>query len=372
MPKSKLLLADTSIMVESDLPDIKLWASLYNDQAITYQSLVDRTGRIQMPYDIGLHEKFKMPTDLTGFNMGYEELCNAQAQRLLDLSERLNVPIYVMYSGGIDSTMMLISFIKQATTAQKKNNLVVALSPDSITENPNFYYKHIRPHLRIKSSEENTSWFDKTKIIVGGEHNDQLLGTDVPSKINETIPFDLVMQPHTNRILVEYFKVKKMSDEHANWWYDLLAWHATHAPCEIKSTFDLLWWFNFCFKWQTVFLRMLLRVDPPQKPNIDQEFCNTYYHHFFGHEDFQKWSMLNPHLKIKNDWNTYKFHVKDTIYKFTEDKDYWINKTKRASLYKLFLQKPVAKAITEDWQFLDTFSAEDYYVPENSFSKGYR
>jgi PP-loop superfamily ATP-utilizing enzyme len=47
-----------------------------------------------------------------------------------------------MYSGGIDSTLVIISLLKNASE-EERNNITILLSENSIGENPNFYKDHI-------------------------------------------------------------------------------------------------------------------------------------------------------------------------------------------------------------------------------------
>lgn len=355
-----------------DQPDIRLWADLLTNDSITGVSLIDRMGLVQMPYNFKLYEPFRMPTDLTGHSLTYEECCQKRAAELLDLSDRLNKPIYVCYSGGIDSTLVVISFLKQRGLAQLKKQLVIVLTPDSIDENPVFYKEYIRDHLPVVSGERLGTYFDGQRIVVGGEHNDQLFGTDIMDKLVKHINIDKAFEPYHRDALIPYMVNYEMPESSANWWYDMFVWHAKQAPCEIKTTFDLLWWFNFCFKWQTVYFRMLLRVDNSLRHLVNHEFVETYFHHFYSTEDFQKWSMLNPQLKIRNNnWKDYKFHAKDVIYNFNRDADYRDNKIKRRSLFKLFIGKDTPDGLSGNFDYLYKLDRADFYIEDNSFKRQY-
>ena len=43
---------------------------------------------------------------------------------------------------------------------------------------------------------------------------------------------------------------------------------------------------------------------------------------FFITDDFQKWSIVNDNLKIKDTLESYKFTAKDYIFDYTSDADY--------------------------------------------------
>ena len=152
----------------------------------------------------------------------------------------------------------------------------------------------------------------------------------------------------------------------------MLVWSAETSPCQIKTSFDLFWWLNFNFKWQSVFFRILLRVNKDERKNINLEFINNYFHHFYSGVNFQKWSMTHPHLKIKDSWLSYKFYVKDLIYQFTQDGIYREQKVKWGSLYKLFIAKNTPVGLTTNFEYLDVIDKDYFYNPNNSFKDVYR
>lgn len=364
----KLLIGNCNTLTTFDSPDAKAWGEIYNMIRIN-TSMVDRSGATTIPFGISIYPGFEVPTDLTGFTKTYEECCNDRVLELVAKAEKLNVPIYLLYSGGIDSTIVLISFMKALSPEKLRERIVVCMNHDSIVENQRFYYEHIRTKCNIASSDTMSSLFDGTKMIVGGEHNDQLHGSDLIGGILRKWPQFDFNQPYTREIIVSCFKRLGMqSDDHINLWYDVIQQSVKQAPCEIKSVFDFFWWLNFSYKWQSVFFRILLRVDKPLRKNINQTFIDNYYHHFFSGVDFQKWSMLNPDLKIKTTWNTYKHHVKDLIYAYNGDALYRDQKLKQGSLYRLFLQKETPMAMTDKFEYIYDLDPTDFYQVNNSFS----
>ena len=365
---------------EDDSPDVRLWADIMTSDSLTGVSIVDRCGLIEMPYNFKIYEPFRMPMDLSGTSYTYEQCCQRRAQELLDLSDRLNKPLYICYSGGIDSTMMLVSFLKQRDITRLREQLYVVMTPDSINEYPLFYKKYIQENLRYVTGEKLSTYFDGKKIIVGGEHNDQLFGTDLVDKLVRVIDINRVFEPYSRDFLVKYLtscgatatSSLTVPEASANWWYDMLAWHASKAPCEIRTNFDLLWWFNFCFRWQTVYFRMLLRIDTELMDRVDDEFVRDHFHHFYSTEDFQRWSMLNPQLKIRNNnWSDYKFHAKDLIFNYTGDPVYRDNKIKRRSLFRLFIGKDTPDGLSSSYEYLYNIDREKFYNPNNSFKNNY-
>ena len=361
-----LYIANAGSLLNYDSPEVRSWASIYNLIALNV-SLVDRTNTVKVPFNFKIYPPFEFAAIASADTLTYEECCERRVRELLALQDRCGLPIVLLYSGGIDSTLVLISFAKVLSAAQLKERVHVYLSNDSILENPRFYYDFVRKNCTIRASEDFTTVLDGRHIMVGGEHNDQLFGSDLIGKIAQRHPFSVVHRPYTKEFLVKFFVETGLTAEAADHWYEILDAHikATNAP--VTTVFEFFWWLNFIFKWQSVYFRILLRIDKPRREVINQSFCDQCYHHFFSPAYFQKWSMDNPGLKIKDTWTSYKFTAKDLIYDFNKDEDYWKHKIKIGSLSRLFLQKDTAVGLSSDFQFLDSLQGPDLYNPNNSF-----
>jgi hypothetical protein len=77
--------------------------------------------------------------------------------------------------------------------------------------------------------------------------------------------------------------------------------------------------------------------------------------------------MTNPHLRVKNDWTSYKFHAKEMIYRFTNDIVYRDEKLKRGSLFKLFLGNLSTKGLTTDFEYVTKPDPHLLYLSDNNF-----
>ena len=247
---NSLYLANVQDLISSNDDSHSPYNDIYKKVLHTNVSLVDRTEKIVMPYKFQLYSDFKMPTDLTNFNMSYTDCLLERAEELYSLSVKLKVPLKIYYSGGIDSTLILVSFLMIQEKKNIKENIIVSMSPESIRENPNFYYQHILPNFKLESSENFSNDFDKKCIIVGGEFNDQLFGSIAIYKVYAASwDFSSVLKSYNSGLVRDFFLSKGMSEKSANWWYDMLVYQAETAPCKIKSTFDLL-----CFLISFIFI----------------------------------------------------------------------------------------------------------------------
>jgi len=354
-------------LVQLARPDVALWAEIYKFLGVNVTH-VDRVGDFHIPFDFRLYEPLRLPLDLAGFADSYEDCCARRAAEIARLQEKKQVPIALLYSGGIDSTLALVSFAKELG-AQLKDRLTVYLSPESIRENPAFYYSFIRKRCRMESSEHFDDLFDGSCLVVTGEHNDQLFGSDIVGRLSRYQAFDKVSEAYSRGNIVQCFRHAGMSDAAANAWFDALDASARRAPCAVKTVFEFFWWFAFVFKWQCVYFRTPLRVHRAQQRNVTAAFLDTYYHTFYGTREFQKWSMANPQLKVQETWRTYKFPAKQLIYEFNRDEDYFRYKVKTGSLGGLFMQKQAPLALTTDFEFVYDLAPEALYLEDNSFRR---
>ena len=127
-----------------DYPDIKIFETITNNMSGGW--LADRTSIVQLPFRTEIIQKHVMPDFSTIESLSLEECCSKKAHELLSD----NSPIYLLYSGGIDSTLALVSLIKAGI---RKDQLTVVCNTDSIRENPTFFYTHIKSKFKLMSSE---------------------------------------------------------------------------------------------------------------------------------------------------------------------------------------------------------------------------
>jgi hypothetical protein len=360
----KLLLSKNDAFKDHTKADVTAWYSIYKLINLNV-SLVDRCDQIKNPY--AFHNYFPMPTVPTGFDKTYKEICVERASQLLDHAKKLNKPIVILYSGGIDSTAVVISFLLATTDT---SNITIALNTASITENPNFYYSHIRGRFKLLPSERTLDMLTGDCVMVGGEFNDQLFGSDIMGEYQKFAPVEQLFVPYAESNIVPFLEHAGMETAQAKQWYSLLDNHIrTQNRCEIKYVKDFFWWLNFAFKWQSVYFRIIART--ARRELIDQTFLDNYYHQFYNTDDFQCWSMMNPDKKIATDWRGYKITAKELILEYTNDQEYFENKVKMGSLSGIFRLRgvPDALGINEDgtFEFVDTLDKSDYYDPDNSF-----
>jgi hypothetical protein len=84
----------------------------------------------------------------------------------------------VLWSGGIDSTVALISLTKAASSSVLRSRIEVVCSAHSIREYPGFFADHITGTFStLVTTRAIGETLDHRGLIVTGEHGDQLFGS---------------------------------------------------------------------------------------------------------------------------------------------------------------------------------------------------
>jgi hypothetical protein len=339
------------------------WNKIYNliSQAVVMN---DRTGLLKQPINIEIYPNCKLP-ELAFTDITYDMCADRRAKELYDLSVKLDKPLGIMWSGGIDSTMIMVSFLRNYSLSELKGRLKVITSTEAILENPNFYAKYILPNFDFINSEYVPWLFDGSVILVTGELNDQLFGSDMIKMYLAMHDADTVNGPFNRDHIFKYVDSKIQDAKVSNIIVNAVIDASKKYGIELEKNNDFFWWYNFCFKWQCVNFRIHTLANPKFFPTITQEWSDNHVHHFYQTDSFQLWSINNPDVRYITDWKNYKQRAKESIYAFDKDEGYFINKIKRPSLQTVFHQRLVAEAITTDFELLDTFDPNDFYNSSN-------
>jgi hypothetical protein len=304
--------------------------------------------------------RFKLP-DFSRFDKSYREVCIERAIELNELSNSTKKPIIVLWSGGIDSTTVIVSLL---LTTNNYDNIIIALNGLAISENYRFYKDHIFPNFKIMSSDIVFENFNTDNIIVGGEFNDQLFGADFIEKFQKQYTMKQAKSALNSDLIVDFFVKQGLNKDNAIKWFELLKNSIDNYNSDLVLTnYDFFWWYNFTQKWQHVYFRTLLSCD-----HLTDEFLDNNYQQFFNTTNFQLWSMNSGDQKIGNSWSEYKQIAKQFIFDYNRDDDYYRNKVKIGSLYHILSKrKTYPLGITSDLKFIYELDPNQYYNSDNSF-----
>jgi len=349
------------------LPGVRRF-SLFSKIGLAGTMLLDRTGTIRTP--MKTVSTFPMPK-FRIFPQSLEEVCNARAQELLNRADALGVRLYLFYSGGIDSTLMLISIFKHASSEQR-NNITILLTEASILENPNFFHEHIRGKFALEVSTMFPYLLGTKGLFVGAEQNDLVFGSDFLRPFIKKRGLEKLLQPYDRDLVISHFtdRLEDTPDAatEATFYMELFERLKDRAPMPIRSNFDFFWWVSFCLKWQFISVRMLAFTADRNASLITKDYVRNYYTHFYDTGEFQLWSMNNLDKRIRDDWKTYKWPCKDIIYEYTKDADYRDNKTKKGSLFSLLVRQNPFHFIDESFGLHRNLPVAEYTTSENDFA----
>lgn len=269
------------------------------------------------------------------------ELCYASAQNILKNAE--SKKIYVTWSGGIDSTLVLSELLKYTPGDQ----LVVMMDNNSIKEYPDFYNKYIKDKLKNTEMDFYTDnplrEAIKDGIVVTGHLMDPVFGANIyqaipEEKLKQSIPDFLKNLNLTSRL--RYTKLLNA------------------CPRAIENVKDFFWWMDYTLNYQSEQLMWLLEIH-------DMVLDKNLFH-FGAGEDWNNYAVSTP-AEIKwpgYDFRKYKQVVKDHIFDFTKDEFYTKEKIKMPSWrhYRTNEQRLKDKAV-----WIDTDWKRGYLPPNFNF-----
>jgi hypothetical protein len=348
-----------------DLPGFSTFRHLFGFFAANF-SFTDRTNTVVSPVKTTLLPQCALP-NFAKIDYDFEELCNNRARWLLDHCEKTNRKLVVMYSGGIDSTMIMTTILKVATQKELNERVLVILNNMSICENPNFYNNHIIKKCNVDSSNKLGAFLGNDKyVVINGEGGDQLFGSAVNNYFFNASSrgSNYVFSEPTHDKIVASFDSWTNDIKATEKIIDLLDKVVAAAPIPITTVYHYFWWINFALKWQSVYARTPAYTHPRFQPTLKLE---DNFFTFFHFPEAQLWAMNNTDKFIKDSWPSYKYIVKDIIYDFNKDEDYRDNKLKIGSLQHVIALMPLAKCVGINNEFHYDKYPDDIWEMNNDF-----
>jgi hypothetical protein len=315
--------------------------------------LIDRTKTVDFYYHTKLLPEYELPNFNTSA-ISFEECCVNRAKELVNINDK----IYLLWSGGIDSTCSVVSFLQADVPL---DNITIICNKDSVREYALFYNKFILGKFNIMATEEfmlKASAGVLPGTIVNSEHADQLFGSPFANILLRGQQRDLLLEPYSYENTVRVFEFMGLSDSDTHKCiYEIYHQTTKFSPRPISTMFDWCWWHNFNFKWQMIGVKFLPRI---AKGNVLQTFFSSY--------DFQNWSVNHkPNLTSQE---TLKLVPKDIIFDYTKDQSYYDYKIKHQST-TLYFGHQSASAIDTDMNRINfkDFDSALFYNPDNSIAK---
>jgi hypothetical protein len=223
--------------------------------------------------------------------------------------------IYILWSGGIDSSVALLGIWKYGKRLFNNNEVTVLHSPSSVRESPFLYDWIVKNKILTEEVGSVTKYLkdqpqgssgtsDEKNIYVTGELGDQIMGN-----FHNLSTFPL-LNDEENFLSKDIFSfLKPIHDkEKKDAWGEAAHLLYDNRKTDIETVFDMLSWITFTCKYEHPKYRLWLSAE---------RRIPTY--NFFDTDEFQNWS-LNNNWREKcngNWWTQYKMTWKKFIYDIT-------------------------------------------------------
>jgi len=264
--------------------------------------IIDRSGNTNYPFKVHIRNTWKTP-DVSLKKINLESACNSRVEEIIDT---LAAPYNLYWSGGIDSTLMVISFLKRIN----HKDVNICLTNSSIEENRFFYENFIK--------KNNHCFVDIQKHIPAGTNITAECGDSIWAALDHSFFFSDTKE-YVFKNWQEYFELKNKDPNFLEFAFNFMK----QSQRPITTLLEARWWFYFLCKHQSKATNLLIRHH-----HLDIEWIS-----FYESGDIETWSWFNIENIIKgHNWLTYKFPAKEIIYNFDKNLDYYNNKTKGYSM----------------------------------------
>jgi hypothetical protein len=313
------------------------WINMHPNFVVGLTDLRARFGTFTTPWNAVSPFRSPLPDLTIPESRSLAELMDLRGYEIYKESVRTNKKIMIMWSGGIDSTSVIVSILKAVPFNEQADRLVICLSPDSVLENLYFYKKFISekiPTVHRLSIDLSNSLLEQY-IILNGDPGDALFGPS-SGKYQQLIANNEHRLPiKSNRDkLYACLNNNLYSNDIGTWLVDKIIDNIEESKLDLCLS-DWFWWQYINFKWEGSLWRPFhgtsLRKDhkQPIKPKNSLDYLNTV---FFNTDYFQRWSYTNlPNLFPKG-IESHKWEIKEYIYNFDGNINYQKNKIKITSM----------------------------------------
>ena len=269
---------------------------------------IDRSGAF--PH----HEKMEIirPIGVAGVARSFSDIMIERANFLVNFARQKQKKLYVFWSGGLDSTGVLLALREVADPSE----IAVIMSDSSLQEYPGFYESSIKDVFEVVWTDMLHIWKTTNDvcangIAVTGEIADQMFGS---VKFLDYTRLQLQSNWRT--------EIHKLNGT----FVDQLEPFVAKSPQPITNLASLYWWLNYATKYQLVQTRMM-------RNNRTSKLEETMFH-FYDSKEFNDWSASTDiDIKIPGcSPTTYKMPLREFILSITKDQNYFDNKIKVRSL----------------------------------------
>ena len=275
---------------------------IYANEFGKYLCPVDRFGLLKQ---IGINDPFEFVNIIPWVKFDLNNLTSDWWDRYVNTFDMVADNVYntakdrkiaVLYSGGIDSTAMLISLIKHPSYQEfvASNRFYLALTtPTAILENSEFFYTELLGTVPMVTADYNQLMLDDTSLVVTALGGNGIIGCSGSLRYIPTL-VDFLHLPVTD--IAPYTELNRRDPSRLL--TKIVASTKVYCPFDVESLNQLFWWVNQCFA-------------------LQNKLCNPYV--WSNASDLSK---LNSHEKVYKfymdpEWFTFSYEYMSTNPKYT-------------------------------------------------------
>lgn len=281
-----------------------------------------------------------MPRDLSGADTDFSRVFDSVADYYVSHTLSQGLKPYLWYSGGIDSTSVLVAFLRTGNR-QFLDNLQIICNQASIEENPYLFDRFIRGRFQLHDTDtfriDLNDW--QTMAVFDGEAGNQALGSSIIYDFARAREYDRLASPWTE-LPPEFTRAHP-------YWQDVCRESIKHAPVDIETVHDLFWWIAFDFTWEEVLLRKILVYTHEMTAADRKQFYLKHLFRFYAHPQVQQWSLATTHQRRESLKTTTKYYPKRYIHEWDRNDIYFAQKREMGSVSQVFLDRKMPS----DWIF---------------------
>lgn len=345
-------------------------------------SFIARQGSWKSPWPVEVLPAFAMPTYDPDFTTDFTTVSDLRAKDIAGLIRQKDARVTLYYSGGIDSTVCLVSLLRNLSPDELKM-IDIAMSSESLIENPYFFEKYISGKFRIVNSASVRLSDLKTsgQYAISCELGDSIFGTELGLNLLHSYDELLAKLPQATRtrlaglhgkvgdagthfseyadLLIAFYQIER-DPQFGRLYFERIQAQIKSAEQPVLSLHDFFWWEIFNLKYVECALRSSLYyyAGHDRARAVNEQIINWY-----NNDNYQKWSMKNNNNGQKFDGASalgYKWAAKKYIYEFDKNPWYFRYKTKLPSLKSILYRNEAL--LNEDSIFaMDTDYRLHYY-----------
>jgi len=279
----------------------------------SFQTSIDRTGTKK--HFCNIKNLYPTPKWNLNFKKTFSEVSDERAISLLNENKVVNV----YWSGGLDSTNVLFSFLNNV---KHKDQVIVRMNYNSILESGFVFETFIKNNLnyKIETVRLNGVFLDPDQLHVTGHLGENVMGDNgrhIGKKMNDKkLSLTDSIFDFLDETTYEFFK--PVMDK--------------FCPMEIETIKDFEWFMIMNYRWQNSALAHMFLIGNKTLGNNFQSVVKPFYDSY----DFQQWSLQNNlYEKYNFDPSIDKPDIKANLLRIAGEKikDYNTNKNRNASCY---------------------------------------